>query len=124
MISDGLAQHGLRTGQILLILSDKEECRRYLNARAIIDTLLCLGIVPVINENDIVAISEIRYGNNDRLAAHVATMMGPDLLIFLFDVDGLYTCSPHLKPGAELVSFIASIRSDIEKMAGVAASEF
>ncbi|AQX28364.1 MULTISPECIES: glutamate 5-kinase [unclassified Bartonella] len=121
---DVLAQYGLRTGQILLTLSDTEERRRYLNARATIDTLLRFGVVPIINENDTVATSEIRYGDNDRLAARVATMMRSDLLILLSDVDGLYTCSPHLNPEAEFVSFVASITCDIEKMAGVAASEF
>ncbi|WP_371441537.1 glutamate 5-kinase [Bartonella sp. 114] len=122
--SDVLAQHGLRTGQILLTLSDTEERRRYLNARATIDTLLRFGVVPVINENDTVATSEIRYGDNDRLAARVATMIGSDLLILLSDVDGLYTCSPHLNPDAEFISFVSSITRDIENMAGVAASEF
>ncbi|CBI76793.1 Glutamate 5-kinase [Bartonella clarridgeiae 73] len=121
---DVLAQHGLKTGQILLTLSDTEERRRYLNARATIDTLLRLGVVPIINENDTVATSEIRYGDNDRLAARVATMIGSDLLILLSDVDGLYTCSPHLNPEAEFVAFVASITRDIEEMAGVAASEF
>lgn len=121
--TDVLAQHGLKTGQILLTLLDTEERRRYLNARATMNTLLRFGAVPVINENDTVATSEIRYGDNDRLAARVATMMGSDLLVLLSDIDGLYTCSPHLDPTAEFVPFIASITSDIEKMAGVAASE-
>ncbi|MCZ2203960.1 glutamate 5-kinase [Bartonella sp. A05] len=120
---DVLAQRGLRTGQILLTLFDTEERRRYLNARATINTLLRFGAVPVINENDTVATSEIRYGDNDRLAARVATMMGSDLLILLSDIDGLYTKSPHLDPKAEFVPFIESITGDIEKMAGFAASE-
>ncbi|MCZ2328393.1 glutamate 5-kinase [Bartonella sp. F02] len=121
---DVLSQNGLKMGQILLTLFDTEERRRYLNARATINTLLRFGAVPVINENDTVATSEIRYGDNDRLAARVATMMGSDLLILLSDIDGLYTKSPRLDPQAEFVPFIASITSDIEKMAGVAASEF
>ncbi|ENN93271.1 glutamate 5-kinase [Bartonella bovis] len=116
--TDILAQHGLRTGQILLTLFDTEERRRYLNARATINTLLRFRAIPVINENDTVATSEIRYGDNDRLAARVATMMGSDLLILLSDIDGLYTQSPHLNPNAEFVPFIPSITSDIEKMAG------
>ncbi|WP_039951960.1 glutamate 5-kinase [Candidatus Bartonella washoeensis] len=121
---DALAQHGLKTGQILLTLFDTEERRRYLNARATINVLLRFGAVPVINENDTVATTEIRYGDNDRLAARVATMMGADLLILLSDIDGLYTKSPQRDPTAEFIPFIASITSDIEKMADVAASEF
>ncbi|WP_208441612.1 glutamate 5-kinase [Bartonella raoultii] len=121
---DVLARYGLKTGQILLTLFDTEERQRYLNARATINVLLRFGAVPVINENDTVATSEIRYGDNDRLAARVATMMGSDLLILLSDIDGLYTKSPHRDPTAEFIPFIASISSDIEKMADVAASEF
>ncbi|GAA5098876.1 glutamate 5-kinase [Bartonella acomydis] len=120
---DALARYGLKTGQILLTLFDTEERRRYLNARATINVLLRFGAVPVINENDTVATSEIRYGDNDRLAARVATMMGSDLLILLSDIDGLYTRSPHRDPTAEFIPFIASITGDIEKMADVAASE-
>ena len=99
--SDELARHKLTAGQILLTLGDTEERRRYLNARATIGTLLKLGAVPVINENDTVATSEIRYGDNDRLAARVATMMGADLLILLSDIDGLYTAPPALDPTAD-----------------------
>ncbi|AGF74168.1 gamma-glutamyl kinase [Bartonella australis AUST/NH1] len=122
--SETLDRHGLRTGQILLTLFDTEERRRYLNARATINTLLHFRAVPVINENDTVATSEIRYGDNDRLAARVATMMGSDLLILLSDVDGLYTSSPYLDPKAEFIPFVTSITSEIEKMAGAAASGF
>ncbi|WP_273789818.1 glutamate 5-kinase [Bartonella sp. ML70XJBT] len=121
---DALAQHGLKTGQILLTLFDTEERRRYLNARATINMLLHFGAVPVINENDTVATNEIRYGDNDRLAARVATMMGADLLILLSDIDGLYTKPPHCDPTAEFIPFVASITHDIEKMADVAVSEF
>ncbi|WP_375651787.1 MULTISPECIES: glutamate 5-kinase [unclassified Bartonella] len=121
---DALAQHGLKTGQILLTLFDTEERRRYLNARATINVLLRFRAVPVINENDTVATNEIRYGDNDRLAARVATMMGADLLILLSDIDGLYTKSPHSDPTAEFIPFVASITHDIEKMADVAVSEF
>ena len=89
--AETLQRHGFTAGQILLTLGDTEERRRYLNARSTIGTLLKLGAIPVINENDTVATSEIRYGDNDRLAARVATMMSADLLILLSDVDGLYT---------------------------------
>ncbi|TIP74147.1 MAG: glutamate 5-kinase, partial [Mesorhizobium sp.] len=89
--SDALGKGSLKSGQILLTLGDTEERRRYLNARATISTLLKMKAVPVINENDTVATSEIRYGDNDRLAARVATMMSADLLVLLSDIDGLYT---------------------------------
>lgn len=120
---NALAQHGLKTGQILLTLVDTEDRRHYLNARATINTLLKLGAVPVINENDTVATSEIRYGDNDRLAARVATMMGADLLILLSDIDGLYSSPPHLGEGSQFIPYIRSINPSIEKMAGAAASE-
>lgn len=121
--ADHLHAYDLCTGQILLTLADTEERRRYLNARATINTLLHAGIVPVINENDTVATSDIRYGDNDRLAARVATMMSADLLILLSDIDGLYTASPHHDPDAEFVPLIEAITPEIEDMAGVAASE-
>ncbi len=120
---EALGALGLTTSQILLTLGDTEERRRYLNARATIDTLLRLKAVPVINENDTVATSEIRYGDNDRLAARVATMMGADLLILLSDIDGLYTAPPHLDPKAEFLAVIDKITPAIEAMAGAAASE-
>ncbi len=120
---EALGAHGLTTSQILLTLGDTEERRRYLNARATIDTLLRLKAVPVINENDTVATSEIRYGDNDRLAARVATMMGADLLILLSDIDGLYSAPPHLDPKAEFLPVIDKITPAIEAMAGAAASE-
>ena len=120
---EALGALGLTTSQILLTLGDTEERRRYLNARATIETLLRLKAVPVINENDTVATSEIRYGDNDRLAARVATMMGADLLILLSDIDGLYTAPPHLDPKAEFLPVIDKITPAIESMAGAAASE-
>ena len=98
--SETLGRVGITAGQILLTLGDTEERRRYLNARSTIATLLKLRAVPVINENDTVATNEIRYGDNDRLAARVATMTSADLLILLSDVDGLYTASPALDPEA------------------------
>src|SRR5450631_2481382 len=93
--SEGLSALGIAAGQVLLTLGDTEERRRYLNARSTIDKLLEWRSVPVINENDTVATSEIRYGDNDRLAARVATMMSADLLVLLSDVDGLYDKPPN-----------------------------
>ncbi len=119
---EALSAHHLKTGQILLTLGDTEERRRYLNARATIDTLLKLGAVPIINENDTVATSEIRYGDNDRLAARVATMMGGDLLVLLSDIDGLYTAPPASDPNAKHIAFVPVINAEIEAMAGGAAS--
>jgi len=121
--SDALGKDGLKSGQILLTLGDTEERRRYLNARATISTLLKMKAVPVINENDTVATSEIRYGDNDRLAARVATMMGADLLVLLSDIDGLYTAPPAKDPGAKFIPVVDRITPDIEAMAGAAASE-
>ncbi|MEO5757956.1 MAG: glutamate 5-kinase [Mesorhizobium sp.] len=121
--SDALGKGNLKSGQILLTLGDTEERRRYLNARATISTLLKMKAVPVINENDTVATSEIRYGDNDRLAARVATMMGADLLVLLSDIDGLYTAPPALDPGAKFIPVVDRITPDIEAMAGAAASE-
>jgi glutamate 5-kinase len=121
--AEALGRHGLTSGQILLTLGDTEERRRYLNARATISTLLKMKAVPVINENDTVASSEIRYGDNDRLAARVATMMGADLLVLLSDIDGLYTAPPALDPNAEFIPVVERITPDIEAMAGAAASE-
>ncbi|MDX8478367.1 glutamate 5-kinase [Mesorhizobium sp. VK24D] len=121
--SDALGKNGLKSGQILLTLGDTEERRRYLNARATISTLLKMKAVPVINENDTVATSEIRYGDNDRLAARVATMMGADLLVLLSDIDGLYTAPPAKDPQAKFIPVVDRITPDIEAMAGAAASE-
>lgn len=121
--SEELGRKGLKSGQILLTLGDTEERRRYLNARATIGTLLKMGAVPIINENDTVATSEIRYGDNDRLAARVATMMGGDLLVLLSDIDGLYTAPPALDPKARFLPVVERITPEIEAMAGAAASE-
>ena len=120
--SEELGRNGLNSGQILLTLGDTEERRRYLNARATISTLLKMKAVPVINENDTVATSEIRYGDNDRLAARVATMMGADLLVLLSDIDGLYTAPPALDPNARFIAVVDRITPEIEAMAGAAAS--
>ena len=121
--SDALGRKGLKSGQILLTLGDTEERRRYLNARATISTLLKMGAVPVINENDTVATSEIRYGDNDRLAARVATMMRGDLLVLLSDIDGLYTAPPAREPDARFIPVVERITPEIDAMAGAAASE-
>jgi len=118
-----LSRHSLVSGQILLTLGDTEERRRYLNARATVETLLRMKAVPVINENDTVATSEIRYGDNDRLAARVATMMGADLLVLLSDIDGLYTAPPAFNPDARFIPVVERITPQIEAMAGAAASE-
>src|SRR3954471_7843074 len=120
--SEVLAHHGITAGQILLTLADTEERRRDLNARATTVKLLEMRAVPVVNENDTVATSEIRYGDNDRLAARVATMIGADLLVLFSDVDGLYTASPAADPKAEHIPVVERITPAIAAMAGGAAS--
>ena len=117
-----LEQHQLSVAQILLTLGDTEQRRRYLNARNTLSTLLKLGAVPVINENDTVATAEIRYGDNDRLAARVAQMISADCLVLLSDVDGLYTADPTRDPTAQFIPEVRTITSDIERMAGGSAS--
>src|SRR5215217_5029855 len=104
-----LGRHGISAGQVLVTLGDTEERRRYLNARATIGKLLEWRAVPVINENDTVATTEIRYGDNDRLAARVATMMGADLVVLLSDVDGLYDAPPGDGRSATLLPQVARI---------------
>lgn len=118
-----LSAEGITAGQILVTWGDTEERRRYLNARATIGRLLELRAVPVINENDTVATAEIRYGDNDRLAARVATMASADLLILLSDITGLYTAPPKDDPNATLIPVVPRISAEIEAMAGGAASE-
>jgi glutamate 5-kinase len=115
---EALGPHGLAAAQLLLTLDDSEERRRYLNARATLETLLGLGAVPVINENDTVATSEIRFGDNDRLAARVAEMVAADLLVLLSDIDGLYTADPRRDPAAAHIPEVAAINPAIEAMAG------
>jgi len=119
-----LAGYEIPVAQILLTLGDTEERRRYLNARGTLETLLSLGAVPVINENDTVATEEIRYGDNDRLAARVAQMISADCLLLLSDVDGLYTADPARVPAAERLHEVRAVTPDIEAMAGAAATEF
>lgn len=113
-----LASHGLTTAQVLLTLEDTENRRRYLNARATIEALLRLGAIPVVNENDTVATSEIRFGDNDRLSARVAVMTSADQLILLSDVDGLYTANPGSNPDATHIPHVEKITPEIEAMAG------
>src|SRR3954470_22351695 len=112
--SEVLGAHGIGAGQILVTLQDTEERRRYLNARSTIAKLLEWRAVPVINENDTVATAEIRYGDNDRLAARVATMASADLLVLLSDIDGLYDAPPGANPNAKLVPVVERITPQIE----------
>jgi glutamate 5-kinase len=121
--TEALSRHGIIAGQVLVTLGDTEERRRYLNARSTIDTLLQWRAVPVINENDTVATSEIRYGDNDRLAARVATMVSADLLVLLSDVDGLYDAPPGTAAAARHVPYVERITPEVEAMAGAAPSE-
>ena len=121
--AEALGRHGISAGQILVTLGDTEERRRYLNARSTIAKLLEWRSVPVINENDTVATNEIRYGDNDRLAARVATMASADLLILLSDIDGLYDAPPQNGANAKLVPLVARITPEIEAMAGASGSE-
>jgi len=118
-----LEQRGFSVAQVLLTLGDTEERRRYLNARNTLDTLLRLGAIPVINENDTVATAEIRYGDNDRLGARVAQMVSADCLVLLSDVDGLYTADPTRDPAARFIPEVARITPEIEAMAGGSASD-
>lgn len=113
-----LGARDLVAGQVLLTLSDTEARRRYLNARATIGTLLTRGAVPVVNENDTVATNEIRYGDNDRLAARVASMIAADALVLLSDIDGLYTAPPNINPDAKHIPLVDHLTAQIEAMAG------
>ena len=113
-----LSRHGLAVAQVLLTLDDSEDRRRYINARNTLETLLPVGAVPLINENDTVATDEIRFGDNDRLAARVAAMISADTLVLLSDIDGLYTADPRTDPEAALVPEVRQITPRIEAMAG------
>lgn len=121
--SERLGAAGLTAAQVLVTLGDTEERRRYLNARGTLARLLALGCIPVVNENDTVATTEIRYGDNDRLAARVATMAGADCLVLLSDIDGLYTAPPNEDPNAQLIPLVPRITAAIEAGAGAAGSE-
>jgi glutamate 5-kinase len=116
------ASSGVTVAQILLTLEDSEHRRRYLNARATLSELLELGALPVINENDTVATTEIRYGDNDRLAARVAQMTSADCLLLLSDVSGLYTADPNRDSSARLIPEVREITAEIEAMGGGSAS--
>jgi glutamate 5-kinase len=120
---DVFKARGAVVAQVLLTLGDTEERRRYLNARHTIATLLAHACVPVVNENDTVATSEIRYGDNDRLSARVASMMSADCLVLLSDIDGLYTAPPGSDPDARRIDVVSAITPEIEAMAGDAGSE-
>ncbi len=117
-----LEASNVTVAQVLLTLEDSERRRRYLNARATLESLLSLGALPVINENDTVATAEIRYGDNDRLAARVAQMSAADCLVLLSDVEGLFTADPNKDPGAQFIQQVRQITPEIEAMAGASAS--
>jgi len=121
--SEALAAHGLTVAQVLLTLGDTENRRRYLNARSTLKTLMGLGVVPVINENDTVATAEIRFGDNDRLAARVTGMVEADCLVLLSDIDGLYASDPRADQTARFVPEVSAITAEIEAMAGATASD-
>ncbi len=116
--SEALSAHNLTAAQLLITLEDTEDRRRYLNVRATLTTLLGLHCVPVINENDSVATAEIRYGDNDRLAARVAEMMQADSLILLSDIDGLYTADPRSDPAAAHIPVVTAMTPEIDAMGG------
>jgi glutamate 5-kinase len=120
---EALEPHGLKTAQVLLTLEDTQDRRRYLNSRATLATLLKLGVVPIVNENDTVATDEIRYGDNDRLAARAALTTGADALVLLSDIDGLYTADPRRDPSAKRLDLVREITPLIEAMATGSASE-
>jgi glutamate 5-kinase len=120
---EALAPHAIITAQVLLTRDDTETRRRWLNARATVETLLTLGVAPVVNENDTVVTEEIRYGDNDRLAARVAQMIGADLLVLLSDVDGLYTGDPRRDAHARYVPVVSAFTSELDAMAGGANAE-
>jgi glutamate 5-kinase len=115
---EALAPHGVTTGQVLVTLEDTEDRRRYLNSRATMETLLGLGVVPIVNENDTVATDEIRFGDNDRLAAQIAVTVGADQLVLLSDVDGFYSANPKEDPTARRFDVVETITPAIEAMAG------
>lgn len=117
-----LAPHGITTAQVLVTLEDSANRRRYLNSRNTLEQLVSMGVVPIVNENDTIATDEIRFGDNDRLAAQVAVTVEADQLVLLSDVDGFYTASPAIDPNARRFDVIEEITAEIEAMAGDAGS--
>ncbi len=115
---EALEPHGIKTAQVLVTLEDSTDRRRYLNSRATLSALLSYGTTPIVNENDTIATDEIRYGDNDRLAAQVAALIGADQLILLSDVDGFYSANPKLEPDARFFPYVNEITPEIESMAG------
>ncbi|MBF0393053.1 MAG: glutamate 5-kinase [Alphaproteobacteria bacterium] len=115
---EALARHEVTVAQVLLSIDDSENRRRYINARNTLETLLRLGAVPVINENDTVATQELRFGDNDRLAARVAQMSGAEALVLFSDIDGLYTADPRRDPNAQFIPEVRELTPEIEGMAG------
>lgn len=115
---EALQPHGITTGQVLVTLEDIEDRRRYLNSRATMATMLGFGVVPIVNENDTVATDEIRFGDNDRLAAQIAATAGADQLVLLSDVDGFYSANPKIDPTARRFEVVETITPEIEAMAG------
>ncbi|MCV6595324.1 MAG: glutamate 5-kinase [Silicimonas sp.] len=113
-----LAPHGLTTAQVLVTLEDSADRRRYLNSRATLEQLLTLGVVPIVNENDTIATDEIRFGDNDRLAAQIAVTIGADVLVLLSDVDGFYSGDPRNDPSATRYEVVEKVTPEIEAMAG------
>jgi glutamate 5-kinase len=121
--SEALAAHRLTVAQVLLTLGDTESRRRYLNARSTLKTLLSMGAVPVINENDTVATAEIRFGDNDRLAARVTGMIEADCLVLLSDIDGLFSANPRTDASARFIAEVPAITAEIDAMAGTSGSD-
>lgn len=119
---EALSPYKIIAGQVLVTLEDSQDRRRYLNSRATMETMLGLGVTPIVNENDTIATDEIRYGDNDRLAAQVAVTVGADQLVLLSDVDGLYTANPQIESDAQHIDFVQKLTPEIEGMAGEAAS--
>ena len=115
---EALQPHGIKTAQVLMTLEDSTDRRRYLNSRATLEQLLSLGVVPIVNENDTIATDEIRFGDNDRLAAQIAVTVGADVLVLLSDVDGFYSGNPKADPDAKRFEVIDRITPEIEAMAG------
>ncbi|MBF0381868.1 MAG: glutamate 5-kinase [Magnetococcales bacterium] len=115
---EAFASHGIHIGQVLLSRDDVSHRRRHLNARDTLETLLNLGLVPVVNENDTVVVEQLKFGDNDTLSANIADLIGADLLVLLSDVDGLYKEDPRINPEAKLLPLVVEVTSEIEQLAG------